>query len=95
VARRGGVAISAVTGEGLDELLAAIDAALPASGIVTLRIPHADGPALALCYERGRVLARADEADAVRVEVELPRRLLGPLARYRVAGPVAAVQVVD
>jgi len=95
VARRGGVAISAVTGEGLDELLAAIDAALPASGIVTLRIPHADGPALALCYERGRVRARADEADAVRVEVQLPRRLLGPLTRYRVAGPVAAVQVVD
>ena len=95
VARRGGVAISAATGEGIDELLAAIDALLPAGGTVTLRIPHADGPALALCYERGRVLARADEADAVRVEVELPRRLLGPLARYRVAGPVAPVRVVD
>ena len=95
VARRGGVTISAATGEGIDEFLAAIDAALPAGGSVTLRIPHADGPALALCYERGRVLARADEADAVRVEVELPRRLLGPLARYRVAGPVAPVQVVD
>ncbi|MEK7387856.1 MAG: GTPase HflX [candidate division NC10 bacterium] len=95
VARRGGVTISAATGEGIDEFLAAIDAALPAGGTVTLRIPHADGPALARCYERGRVLARADEADAVRVEVELPRRLLGPLARYRVAGPVAPVQVVD
>ena len=95
VARRGGVAISAATGEGIDELLAAIDALLPAGGTVTLRIPHADGPALALCYERGRVLARADEADAVCVEVELPRRLLGPLARYRVAGPVAPVRVVD
>ncbi|MBI2161585.1 MAG: GTPase HflX [Candidatus Rokubacteria bacterium] len=95
VARRGGVAISAAAGEGLDELLAAIDALLPAGGTVTLRIPHADGPALALCYERGRVLARADEADAVRVEVELPRRLLGPLARYRIAGPVGPVQVVD
>ncbi len=95
VARRGGVAISAATGEGIDELLAAVDALLPAGGTVTLRIPHADGPALALCYERGRVLARADEADAVRVEVELPRRLLGPLARYRVAGPVASVRLVD
>ena len=89
VARRGGVAVSAVTGAGIEELLAAIDAALPAGSAVTLRIPHADGPALALCYARGRVLARADEADAVRVDVALPRRFLGALARYRIAEPVA------
>jgi GTP-binding protein HflX len=62
VARRGGVTISAATGEGIDEFLAAIDAALPAGGTVTLRIPHADGPALALCYERGRVRARTTSA---------------------------------
>jgi GTP-binding protein HflX len=95
IAWRGGVAISAVTGAGLDELLAAVDAALPAGSTVTLRIPHADGPALALSYERGRVLARADEADAVRIDVELPRRFLGTLARYRVDEPVAPVPVVD
>ena len=49
----------------------------------TLRIPYGDGPAVALCYERGRVLARSDEADGIRLEVELPRRLLAPLAAYR------------
>ena len=60
-ARRDGVGISAVTGQGLPDLLKAIDRVLPVSGAITLRIPHADGAALALCYERGRVLARVDE----------------------------------
>jgi GTP-binding protein HflX len=84
VARREGVAISAATGEGLPELLKAIDAALPVGGAVTLRIPHEDGAALALCYERGRVLARVDEPHHVVVDVQLPGTWLGPLAGYRV-----------
>ena len=84
VARRDGVAISAATGEGLPELLKAIDAALPIGGAVTLRIPHGDGAALALCYERGRVLARVDEPQHVVVDVQLPGSWLGTLAGYRV-----------
>jgi GTP-binding protein HflX len=84
VARREGVAISAATGEGLPELLKAIDAALPIGGAVTLRIPHGDGAALALCYERGRVLARVDEPQHVVVDVQLPGSWLGTLAGYRV-----------
>jgi GTP-binding protein HflX len=83
-ARRNGVAVSAVTGEGMPELLARIHAALPPGGTVTLRIPHEDGSALALCYDRGRVLARSDEADHVRLEVEIPARFGAPLACYRV-----------
>jgi GTP-binding protein HflX len=84
VARREGVAISASTGEGLPELLKAIDAALPLGSAVTLRIPHGDGAALALCYERGRVLARVDEPQHVVVDVQLPGSWLGTLAGYRV-----------
>ena len=84
VARRDGVAISAATGEGLQELLKAIDAALPMGDTVTLRIPHEDGASLALCYERGRVLARVDEAQHVVVDVQLPGSWLGSLAGYRV-----------
>ena len=84
VARRAGVAISAVTGEGLQELLKAIDAALPMGDTVTLRIPHEDGASLALCYERGRVLARVDESQHVVVDVQLPGSRLGSLAGYRV-----------
>src|SRR5438874_13686152 len=72
-ARRDGVAISAVTGQGLPDLLKAIDRVLPVSGAITLRIPHTDGAALALCYERGRVLARVDEPQHVVVDVEMPQ----------------------
>jgi GTP-binding protein HflX len=82
---RGGVAVSARTGEGVTELLDAIGALLPRrNGPVTLRIPHAEGAALASCYTRGRVLMRADEPQHVRLHVELPVDLLGPLATYRV-----------
>ena len=73
----------------------AIEGALPVSGIVTLRIPHADGTALTLCYEHGRVLARADEPDAVRLEVELPLRFRGRVASYRVDEPAAPVGMRD
>jgi len=83
-ARRDGVAISAATGDGVPELVKAIEAALPAAGAVTLRIPHGDGAALSLCYERGRVLARADEPQHVVLDVEIPGAWLGPLAGYRV-----------
>jgi 50S ribosomal subunit-associated GTPase HflX len=71
------VAISAATGDGVPELVKAIEAALPAAGAVTLRIPHADGAALSLCYERGRVLARADEPQHVVLDVG-SRRGWGP-----------------
>ncbi|MBI4246320.1 MAG: GTPase HflX, partial [Candidatus Rokubacteria bacterium] len=70
---RDGVPVSAANGEGLEGLRAAVEAGLRAGrATVRLRIPHGDGTALALCYERGRVLARADEGEHVEVEVELP-----------------------
>jgi GTP-binding protein HflX len=81
---RTAVAVSAATGEGVEDLLDAIEAALPAAGVVTLRIPHGDGAALALCYERGRVLSRADDPDHVTLEVELPGPVQATLAAYRV-----------
>jgi 50S ribosomal subunit-associated GTPase HflX len=74
--------VSAATGEGLEALRDAIDEALRLHTAV-LRIPHADGGALALCYARGRVLARSEEDGYVRLEVELPPAALGRLAAYR------------
>jgi GTP-binding protein HflX len=79
---RDGVSVSAATGEGLEALRDAIDEALRLHTAV-LRIPHADGGALALCYARGRVLARSEEDEYVRLEVELPPAALGRLAAYR------------
>ena len=82
--RLNGVPISALTGAGIDGLLARIDAAFrPRVERVVLFIPYRNGPALALCYEKGRVLQRSDEAEGIRLEAELPRRLLARLDAYR------------
>ncbi len=84
VDRFDGVAISARTGEGVDRLLDRVAQTLgPRVERVTLRIPYQDGTALAHCYGRGRVLARSDDADGIRLEVELAPRLLGPVEAYR------------
>ncbi len=84
VDRFDGVAISARTGEGVDRLLDRVAQTLgPRVERVTLRIPYQDGTALAHCYARGRVLARSDDADGIRLEVELAPRLLGPVEAYR------------
>ena len=84
VARFSAVALSARTGEGMDALLERIGQQFrPRAERMRLLIPYRDGPALALCYERGRVLDRADDPEGIRVEVEVPRRLAGQLEGYR------------
>jgi GTP-binding protein HflX len=83
-ARFNAVALSARTGEGVDALLERIGQQFrPRAERMRLLIPYRDGPALALCYERGRVLDRADLPEGIRVEVEVPRRLAGQLEAYR------------
>ncbi len=83
LATRSGVAISAATGEGLDHLHAAIDCALGSLGTaVRLRIPHHEGATLALCYEHGRVLSRADDDGHAEIEVELPPSVLASVSAY-------------
>ena len=94
-ARREAVAISAVDGTGLEALLTAIERALPPVGNLTLRIPHGEGASLALCYERGRVLARRDTPGHVELDVDLPVGLLGALARYRVTEPGPGAGMID
>ena len=84
------VAISALTGQGIEELLQRLMLLLrPRIGHAVLRIPYADAAALALCYKMGRVLHRADEASAIRVEVELPSPVLATVAAYQVGPPAA------
>jgi len=93
--RRAAVAISAADGTGVDALLRAIERALPPVGSLTLRIPHGEGASLALCYERGRVLARRDTPGHVELDVDLPVGLLGALARYRVSEPGPGAGMID
>src|SRR5207237_8465288 len=84
VDRFDGVAISARTGEGVDRLLDRIAQTLgPRVERVTVPIPYRDATALSHGLGRGRVLARSDDADGIRLEVELAPRLLGPMEAYR------------
>jgi GTPase len=93
--RRDAIAISAADGTGVDALLQAIERALPPVGNLTLRIPYGEGATLALCYERGRVLARRDLPGFVELDVDLPVGLLRAVSRYRVGEPGRDVAVVD
>jgi GTP-binding protein HflX len=71
-ARDGAVAVSAITGEGLEALAAAIDARI-ASGMerASYDLPPADGARIAWLHEHGEVLARHDGPEAVHMEVRL------------------------
>jgi GTP-binding protein HflX len=72
VEERGGIAVSAMTGEGLDRLLAAIDARLAAKLLVMdVEIPVADGARLAWLYRHGEVLAREDGERVMHLKVRL------------------------
>jgi len=64
--------ISAVTGEGCDELLAAIGRRLAANReILDVRLRHRDGGVIAWLYEHGEVLGRRDDADFSYLRVSL------------------------
>ncbi|MBB2179262.1 GTPase HflX [Gluconacetobacter tumulicola] len=70
--RAGSVAISAITGDGLPELLAAIDQRLTeAMEIVQYTIPVKDGALLAWLYAHGEVTSRDDGEQAIVVTVRL------------------------
>lgn len=66
------VAVSALTGEGLDSLRAALDGRL-AAGMETAEysLAPADGARLAWLYEHGEVLDRRDAEDVIRLTVRL------------------------
>ena len=66
------VAISAVTGRGVDDLLEMLDARLRTGRrIVTLDIPVTDGRTLSYLYSHGEVLDRTDGEESVRLKVSL------------------------
>ena len=81
----GEIAVSALTGEGMDALLAAIDAALHSDPILSaeLRVPQQDGSVLA-AIEAGMVVhSREYEGNLVRLAVSGPASLMGRLRKYR------------
>jgi GTPase len=77
----GPVVVSALSGEGIDELLRRIDVALPTDPLVSLslRLPLSQGRTLALIHALGRVLrSEVDDEDMLldaEVPVSIARRL--------------------
>ena len=75
--------ISALTGEGMDRLVKAIDEVLPLDPIVraSFRVPAGDGATLALLHEFGKVLATQYKGEDCEIEAEIPESLQRRLAR--------------
>jgi GTP-binding protein HflX len=71
-ARGGTVVVSALTGEGLDELLRLLDDRLAERNrIYTIDIPVDDGAALAWLYRHGKILDRRDESTRTLLRIAL------------------------
>jgi GTPase len=80
------VAVSALTGEGLDAILNAIDAALHSDPMIEadLRIPQHEGAALAAIDAGMIVHSRQYEGNLVHLTVSGPASLIGRMRRFRV-----------
>lgn len=77
-------AISALTGQGIPELLAAIDETLPFDPVARarFRFPLTEGGSLSMLHDLGRVLATEYGDDACVVEAEVSESLKRRLARF-------------
>jgi GTP-binding protein HflX len=74
VRETGPVLISAMTGQGMDDLLRRMDAALPVDPLVSLslRLPLTEGRTLALIHALGRVFHSAVEDSHMAMDAEVP-----------------------
>ena len=78
-----GVRVSARTGQGIEELLRAIDANLtPQRSRVRLRIPQHKGGVVARIHDCGRVIQQDYEDNVVVLEAEVDASLRRQIADY-------------
>ncbi len=84
------VRVSALTGEGIPQLLRRMDAAMPIDPVLTLsiRLPLAEGRTLALIHALGRVLHSEIDDSHMRLDAEIPSSVVKRLRLndYRVEG---------
>jgi len=68
------VCVSALTGEGIEELLRRMDSVMPTDPVVTLsmRLPLTEGRTLALVHALGRVLSSNVDDSHMRLDAEVP-----------------------
>jgi GTP-binding protein HflX len=82
----GAVAISAVTGEGVDKLLLTVaDRLRSLERVVELLVPYDRGDVLAALHREGEVLVETHEESATRVRARLDRAAGGKFAPFLVA----------
>ncbi|MDP6106389.1 MAG: GTPase HflX [Acidimicrobiales bacterium] len=83
----GAVAVSAVTGEGIEDLLAAIGRRLRSSArVVSLVVPFDRGDALAMAHREGEVLDESSDEHGWRLRVRLDEGSVGRLAEFAEEG---------
>jgi GTP-binding protein HflX len=81
--------VSAVTGDGLDELRETIAVKLAARLVpVDLLVPYKDGEVLDTLHQQAADLHREDRGDGVRVIAKLPAPLAARMERFRVPATV-------
>jgi GTPase len=80
------LALSARSGAGFDQLLAAIDRELPLDPVshAKFRLPASEGSLIHLLHERAKVLASRYEGDWCEIEAETPESVMRRLAPYRI-----------
>ena len=82
--------VSALTGDGIGELLRRMDAAMPIDPVLTLslRLPLAEGRTLAMIHALGRVLHSEVDDSHMRLEAEIPSSVAKRLRlnAFRVGG---------
>ena len=82
-----GVQVSAVTGDGLDDLREAIEARFLSSlRTMDLLVPYAEGGSLSELHELAGDVERADTAEGVRVRARVPVGVASRFERFEVNG---------
>jgi GTP-binding protein HflX len=88
------VLVSGMTGEGVADLFAAIDRVLAFDAVetVTFEIPLAEGAAISMAHEQGKVLRKEYEGDFCRLTVEAPESLRRKLRKFCIPQPDKPVE---
>jgi len=82
----GSVAVAAITGEGLDDLLRVLSDRLRAlATVVELLVPYERGDVLAAVHREGEVVSQTHTDDGVRVRARLDDAAAGRLSEFAVA----------
>ena len=90
------VVVSAQTGEGIAEALAAVEADLPRPGVeVAALLPYERGDLLSRVHEHGEVLSLEHTGDGTLLQARVNEALAGELAPYAHRGPDHGVVTSD